>query len=158
MSQIISEIPNLNLPTKLVDGVEVPVLDKPYTQVAEAIRRGGGLDMSWWHGQWDRKRAMSANFCGTVHCIAGWVTHLCGAQGIYLEREVIAIGKDKGLHYDPGIAAEMILSVSSSLPRPHFDPWSYFVDDEGYFDDSPENVNRRALEKIEALAIEEATP
>lgn len=163
MSQTI-EPPNLNLPTKLVDGIEVPILEKPYTRILEAIERGGILHMAWWHGTQFNRDDLSFNFCGTVHCIAGWTTHLCGLQGVTLEHKLAESAREKGVYANPGNAAELILQASSNLPIPEFDPSGYYVkddddDDDGdVIDDTDDTVNHSALEAIRFRAAQEATP
>jgi hypothetical protein len=54
--------------------LDIPTLEKPYTQILSAIKgEGNSLDMRDWHT------------CETTHCIGGWVTHLAGEKGKALE-------------------------------------------------------------------------
>ena len=63
------------------DLAEVPVIENIHAKIAEAVQADGNtLDMSAWHG--------IEGHCGTVHCRAGWVTHLAGAGGKTLENHV----------------------------------------------------------------------
>ena len=141
------EPPNLNLPTREVDGIEVPILDKPYTKLMAAIESGYELEMDTVHGQDIEGLTEEGGFCGTVHCIAGLAVHLCGAQGKVLEGPYAA----KTL-----LVAERILKASSDLPRPRFFPDNYLskeeIDDprnsETWSEETMELVNSRALEGI----------
>lgn len=134
-------LPNLNLPTKEVDGLIVPILDKPYTKIVEAIDRLGprrAIEMGSWHS------------CETCHCIAGWAIHLCGEQGYDLEESARCAG----------VAGRMILTASSGLKLPNFHPGPYKedlrVDDDATADDICRYVNEAALVKLRALAAQEA--
>jgi hypothetical protein len=137
-------IPDLGLPTKNVDDFEVPILEKPYSRILEAIETGGELDMLSWHGHDINKYSTTESFCGTVHCIAGWTIRLCGAQGKALE-DVIG----------PTDAGSAILRASSELEQPCFYG-------EGYVDEltdvitNAHRINRIALETIRDLARQEA--
>lgn len=116
MPETVAPPQNLNLPTKRVGLLDVPILDKPYTKILEAVKHAGcRLNMTVWHGD-DTEEGYEElspieHFCGTVHCIAGWANHLCGLQGFILESR---------LNDDPECAAEMILEASSDLDRPDF--------------------------------------
>jgi hypothetical protein len=77
------EVENFQLPTVTVyrpftlPSVEVPILEHPDAMIYREIRhRAGGLHMETWHT------------CRTVHCVAGWLVHLCGEQGYKLVDEV----------------------------------------------------------------------
>ena len=77
----------------------VPLLDKPYTRISEAIHRSGcSLEMSSWHK------------CDTTHCLAGWTVHLAGKAGYELEKLI-----------DTPAAAALILRKSRpKAPLPNF--------------------------------------
>jgi len=123
--------PALRLRTKLVGGYRVPILKKPYTKILKAIGRSTKrLDMRGWHDGKLFTPLTIEDFCGTVHCAAGWVTHLCGKQGFDLEMS---------LSGNTGDAARMILRASSELPIPAFC-----------------NTNARALAELRRLAAMEA--
>lgn len=146
--------PNLNLPTKLVAGIVVPVLDKPYTQMLAAIEGEYELAMDTIHGQSLSDITEESGFCGTVHCIAGLTLHLCGAQGKELE----------GLRARVATRiAKLILNASSALSVPEFFPESYLSEseidvpgnDETWSEETMELVNARAIEEIRWRAAEE---
>ena len=140
-----SRLPDLRLPTKDVYGLKVPILDNPYTQILRAIEQGGTLEMFGWHTEKFGSDGVPHLACGTVHCIGGWTTHLCGAQGFALETKV---GCDD--------AADMILCASSRLPVPSFDPEDYEADGWDDDDDLGNTVNKDALATIRNLAAQEA--
>lgn len=152
MSRI--EPPQLNLPTKVVYGIEVPVLEKPYTQILRATEDGMELAMDTIHGT--PFPDLSGGFCGAVHCIAGATLHLCGAQGKALEGE----------HAGRAISsARMILIASSTLPVPGFFPGDYLSREEleaetrqTYSAEVLAIANARALEAIRERAAQEAIP
>lgn len=135
--------PQLNLPTKRVDGYDVPILDRPYTQILEAIERGAALDMDRWHGEtYSDEELTPEMFCGTTHCLAGWTVHLCGVQGFALEQELAV----------PRLAS-MILEASSTLEVPGFYPDDYDYERRRVF--SSTEINARALAAIrERAAVE----
>jgi hypothetical protein len=88
-----AEFGELNLPTIRIDGHDVPVIDHPDARIlkhVEADPRRWQMDyyanteealcsstVSWIKSQDFRG-------CGTVHCLAGWLIHICGAQGYRL--------------------------------------------------------------------------
>jgi hypothetical protein len=55
---------------------DIPVLENIHKKVYEAASQKNALNMGSWHED---------GFCGTTHCRAGWVTHLCGESGKALE-------------------------------------------------------------------------
>ena len=74
----------------------VPILEKPYTKILEAINVGG-LEMETWHT------------CKTTHCVGGWTVTL--APG----------GKEFEAKWQTANAARMILSASRpGAPLPNF--------------------------------------
>ena len=143
-------IPNLNLPVKLVDGYEVPILDKPYTRIVEAIEQGGELRMDVVHG------------CGAVHCIAGWVIALCGEQGYALQSVIVddmdIEEEDGGLHPSVGLGAgRRILRASSPLPIPGLYPDDYDGELDSGLSDSEydRETNAAALVELRRLSAME---
>ena len=55
----------------------IPVLDRPYRQILEAITaKGCSLDMGSWHR------------CKTTHCLGGWTVTLAGQSGAQLEERI----------------------------------------------------------------------
>lgn len=132
-------IPNLNLPTKIVDYYVVPILDKPYTRIVEAIEQGGKLDMDNFH------------FCGTTHCIAGWAVHICGLQGYQLEASA-----NRNNELGPEKAAELIFEASSTLKAPPFYQDDYPEIFNCEEEDMSDVVNVAALAKLRELAALEA--
>jgi hypothetical protein len=76
----------------------VPILEKPYTKILEAIQGQGKLEMSTWHT------------CDTTHCIGGWTCVLTPGGR-----------KFEALFSSPGDAAAQILRVSRpDAPLPNF--------------------------------------
>jgi len=59
----------------------VPKIKNLDGKILAAIKTGGELDMSHWHGPED-------NWCGTTHCRAGWAIHEAGKKGRVLENAV----------------------------------------------------------------------
>lgn len=57
-------------------GADIPKIDRLHTKIAEAIERGGVLEMESWH------------VCETTHCRAGWAIHIAGEAGKKLEAKV----------------------------------------------------------------------
>lgn len=51
----------------------VPIVPHLDQAILDAIKAGGGFDMSFYH-------------CGTTHCRAGWAIHLAGTAGKALEQ------------------------------------------------------------------------
>ena len=151
-------IPNHNLPTKEINGYTVPILDRPYTRIVEAIDKEGRLEMAVVHE------------CDTVHCIAGWPIHLCGKQGYELEAAIAANWRDDDSEspkdYDPldpdsmmhGLAAgRMVMEASSLLEVPGLFPDDYMDIDDNFDSDEAEGsaINARALTKLRELAAQE---
>ena len=58
--------------------IDVPVIEKIDAQILAAVKAGGELNMSAWHGH---------GRCGTTHCRAGWAIHLAGDRGYALEAQ-----------------------------------------------------------------------
>ena len=57
-------------------GADIPKVERLHTKMAEAIERGGALEMGSWH------------VCETTHCRAGWAIHIAGDAGKKLEDAV----------------------------------------------------------------------
>jgi len=141
-------IPDLGLPTAIIAGRAVPILDKPYTTIVRAIEEAGdgALAMESFHGR-SVHSACAEHFCGSVHCIAGWATRLCGKQGFELERDTS----------DVAHAASLILMASSPLQPPDFMPEDYAnKDDYKDEDEYLELVNIYAMDGLRWLADREA--
>ena len=64
----------------------VPKVEKLHSKIAEAIERGGKLEMGAWHS------------CETTHCRGGWAVVLAGENGRALENAV-GIGTAAALIY-----------------------------------------------------------
>lgn len=56
-----------------VKGLNIPVIKNIHQTVLKAVE-SSGINMEFWHSS-----------CGTMHCHAGWVTHLAGKEGKDLE-------------------------------------------------------------------------
>lgn len=59
-----------------LSGADIPKVERLHTKMAEAIERGGALEMGSWH------------VCETTHCRAGWAIHIAGDAGKKLEDAV----------------------------------------------------------------------
>jgi uncharacterized protein YjbI with pentapeptide repeats len=80
----------------------VPVVPNIDSAILSALKAGGTLEMSTWHGP--------DGVCGTAHCRAGWAVHLAGEAGRELEKR---FGMPR--------AAEMIYRASRpGVPAPWF--------------------------------------
>lgn len=55
--------------------VKIPTLENIHGKILEAVSKENALDMSDWH------------VCDSTHCRAGWVVHLAGEKGYYIEKK-----------------------------------------------------------------------
>lgn len=143
----VPEFGNLNLPTVSVrtnryDRVSIPVLvpviDHPDARILEQVERDPRRwEMSWYAGE-------KSPGCGSSHCMAGWLIHICGVQGYELVAE---------LRSDMRYAAELIYGASCpGLPVPSFrgpDPMR---------DENPDTYNAHHLELLRQRAAADPLP
>ncbi len=71
-----ADLTNADLSHADLSGANLPKtvkIENLFIQIQSAIKSGGRLNMSEWHG------------CETTHCIAGWVINLAGETGRVME-------------------------------------------------------------------------
>lgn len=97
---------------------QVPIVENLDEKVWNAITDYGVLKMDAWHT------------CNTVHCYAGWITHLAADMGHVVEKEV-----------GPEFAAMMIFHKSTGE---YIDPALFYGDSDTVFDFIHDRVTEKA--------------